>query len=115
MIIKNDIEKFRSIKPSTFRFLKAISLVRDVGAYGSTAYKIEIILCRMAGDVVEDLKVIFTGAVDIKINQIESLFGMFLTIEDIRGRQLEGVSYHVCEEENNTFSFDCSDFHVEVL
>lgn len=115
MIIENDIEKFRSLKPSTFRFLKAINLVRDVGAYGSTPFKIEMMLCRVSGDVTEDLRVRFTGAVDIKINRIESMFGMFLTIEDIRARQLEGLSYHVSEQENDTFSFDCNGFHIELL
>lgn len=115
MKIHNDIDKFIGAKPAQYPFLKTISFSRSVDCRGATAYEIEIVLTKIFGCRTEDLKAKFSNAVDIKIGEVESMFGMLLDIEDVIGNQIEGVAYRVSELENNTFSFACSDFFVEVM
>lgn len=115
MKIHNDIEGFVKINPVLYRFLKAISFSRQVGVQGCTRYNVEIVLSKISGDEFEDIRVRCINAVDIKIGEIESMFGMWLGIEDIGSGQIEGVSYQISERENNTFSFACSDFFVDLI
>lgn len=115
MTIHNDIEKFIGVKPAFYRFLKAISFVRDVSTQGCTGYDIEIVLSKISDGKTEDMKVRCINAADIKIGKIESMFGMLLDIEDVGSSQLEGISYLISEQENNTFSFGCSEFYVEIM
>ncbi len=115
MTIHNDVEKFIAIRPVLYRFLKELRLRRKISPLGSSGYDVEIVLSKISDGEVENMKVRCANASNIKIGDIESMFGMLLEIDDISGHQLEGVSYRISEQENNTFSFDCSDFHVDLL
>lgn len=115
MKIHNDIEEFVKVNPVLYRFLKGISFSRQIGVQGCTGYSVEIVLSKISGDDFEDIRIRCINAVDIKIGEIESMFGMWVGIEDIGFSQLEGVSYRVSERENNTFSFACSDFFVDLI
>jgi hypothetical protein len=73
------------------------------------------VLTKISGNATESLSFKFVNAIGIKLGEIESMFGMLLDIEDVTGDQIEGVSYRVSEQENNAFSFGCSDFFVELV
>ncbi len=115
MIIHNDIEKVNAIKPNLYRFLKKIGFSRSVDEQGCTRYDVEMIVSNIRDNGVSDLKMRCLGATSISIGNIESMAGMLLDIEDISTYQLEGVRYRITEQEENTFSFDCSDFYIELI
>jgi len=74
---------------------------------------VDIILSKISENTVEDLRVRCINAFDIKIGDIESMFGFYVEIEDIRSRQLEqleGGTYRVVEQEEGAFSFYCDEF-----
>jgi len=114
-MIYNNINQFVSLKPAYYRFLKAIHFTRNISAEGCSRYDVEIIVGKLSGDQVEDLRLRCTNALEIKIGDIESMSGLRLEIEDIKNRQLEGVSYRITEQEEDSFSFNCSEFYVELM
>jgi hypothetical protein len=113
MIIHNDIDAFDRLGVTDYRYLKAIALSRKIGADGCSRYEMDIVLSKVSANEARDLHVRFLNAVGIKIGDIESMFGMQISIVDAGRDQWEGVSFRVSEEENSTFSFACSDFFVE--
>jgi len=115
MTIHNDIEEFIAIRPALYCFLKELRFKRNISFHGCSGFDIEIVLSKAIDREVEDMKVRCTNASNIKIGDIESMFGILLDIEDISDRQLEKVSYRISDQEDNTFSFDCSDFYVDFL
>lgn len=115
MTIHNDIDQFIGLKPALYQFLKTVHFTREINLQGCLNYDVEIILSKIANGKIEDLKVRCTNVVDIKIGEIDSMFGMLLDIEDVSNDHHEGISYRISEQENNTFSFSCGDFYVELI
>jgi hypothetical protein len=115
MIVYNDIEEFISLKPAHYRFLKTINLTRTISKEGCGRFDVDIILSKVSENTVEDLRVRCINSFDIKIGDIESMFGFHIEIEDIRSRQLEGGKYRIVEQEENAFSFYCDEFFAELI
>lgn len=114
-MIYNDINEFVNLKPAHYRFLRAINFTRNISTEGCSKYDVEIIVSKLSGDKVENLRLRCMNALEIKIGDIESMSGLHLEIEDIKNCQLEEVSYRITEQEGNSFSFNCSEFYVELL
>jgi hypothetical protein len=115
MIIHNNIDKFHALMPVSYYFLIAISLKREFSFEEFSPPTIEFTLSKVSSGKTEDMKVHCTNARDIKIGDIESLHGIQLEIYDVSSHQLEGILYKVMDEENNAFSFFCSDFYIEII
>lgn len=116
MMVHNDIAAFIGLKPVTYRFLKSISLSRNISHEGCTNYDLELVLGKLLdGDGIEYLKVFSTGVTEINIGEIGGMFGLLVNIEDIRDRQLEGISFRISEQENNAFSFNCANFYASLI
>lgn len=113
MIIRNDVEKFIGLRPSTYRFLKSISLSRSVSAEECSRYDVEIVLRKISSAKTEDLVIRCLDAIDVRIGEIEGMFGMQIEIEDVSHWQNEGVNFKIYERENSAISFGCREFFVE--
>lgn len=114
MIIRNNIKELSSIHSASYCFLKQICLEREVAPEGMTSYQVKIVLSRILGNEMDDMTIICGGAFNIKIGDINGMFGMLLDIEDIKLHQIEGAAYRVTEQENNAFSLLCNEFQVEL-
>ncbi len=108
------INDFIAFNSRYFKFLKSISLTRDVSPESCSRYDIEIVLCKLDGND-QQLRIKFKSAFDIKLNRLEGLSGLLVDIEDVSGMQLEGGKYRVVEQEERIFSFYCEDFFTELI
>ena len=114
-MIYNDISEFISIKPAYFRFLKSINFSRTVGRDGCGRFDVELIVSKISGEKVEDLRIRCTGVFDLNIRNIESVSGLQIEIEDASSTQIEGASYKVVELEEGALSFYCDEFFAELI
>lgn len=115
MKIEDDIQAFGAFQHSQFRFLKSVSFSRDVGPNGSSNYEVEVVLSRGAVAHEQDLRLRCTGATDVKLGDINGMHAILLSIRDINSRQLEGIRFRVVEGENDSFSFNCASFSLELI
>ncbi|ALE39116.1 hypothetical protein KQY10_01545 [Leptospira interrogans] len=110
------IEEFIKLKPESYTYLKSLNLNRNIEDSSSNMnYEVEMIFNKAIGHSSEKLKIKFTNVVNLKVGDLNDLFGFFLMITDIRDWQHEGVKYRVTEEEYSAFSFNCGEFYAEVL
>lgn len=112
-MIYNSVEEFVALQPRYYRFLKSINLKRNISDDDCSLYEVEIVLSKL-GDAA-DLRVRCTNAFDIKMANIEGMPGLFIDIEDVRVKQLEGGAYRVYEQEEDAFSFYCEEFFAELI
>ncbi len=113
MIIYNDISEFIKLKPSRFNFLQELKFTRDINTNGCSTYSAEIILCQLVNYSIKKIFVHCEGVVDIKLGDIEGMYGMLLEIEDVKSKQLENICFKLTEQENESFSFLCNTFCIE--
>ena len=114
-MICNDIEEFIALKPAYYRFLRSINFNRTVGPDGCGRFDVDIILSKIYGEDIENLRLRCTGVFDISVKNIESMSGLQIDIEPIQDRQIEGASFRVLEQEENAFSFFCDEFFVDLI
>jgi hypothetical protein len=112
-MITKKINDFIALKPRYFKFLKSISLTRDISQETCQRYNIEIVLSQPEANN-HELHINFKNAFNIKLNRLEGLFGLLVDIEDISNMQLEGGRYRVIDQEGDVFSFYCEDFFAEL-
>jgi hypothetical protein len=110
MIIKNDVAKFEEIRRSDYSYLKAISFVRDFDE--SPAYRGEIVLASLGEN--GEMRIEFMAASEVKIGNITHMHGILVEIEDVSSWHWEDVSFRIRDVEEDSFSFLCSDFSVEI-
>jgi hypothetical protein len=108
------INDFIALKPRYFKFLKSISLTRDVSQESCSRYDVEIVLSQLEGSD-HQLRIKFKNAFDIKLNRLEGLLGLLVDIEDVSNMQIEGGKFRVVEQEEQVFSFYCEDFFTELV
>ncbi|GHU12335.1 hypothetical protein FACS1894185_6670 [Betaproteobacteria bacterium] len=111
MMIKNDVAKFEEMRRTDYSYLKAISFVRDFDE--SSAYRGEIVLASL--DENGDMLIEFANAIGVKIGNITHMHGVLVEIEDVSSWQWEGVLFRIRDVEEDTFSFLCGDFSVEIV
>jgi hypothetical protein len=113
-IIHNNIDKFIALKPRYYKFLKTINFTRNISAKSGSRYDVELILSKLlVGE--DDLRIRFKNVFDIKIGCLEGVLSLYIEIEDIKDRQLEGGVYKVVEKEELAFSFYCEEFVAELI
>ncbi|MDD1606662.1 MAG: hypothetical protein LUP96_08215 [Methylococcaceae bacterium] len=113
-IIHNNVDKFIALKPRYYKFLKTISFTRNISTESDSRYDLELILSKLlVGE--DDLRIRFKNVFGIKIGCLEGMFGLYIDIEDVSDRQLEGGTYRVVEQEEQTFSFYCEEFIAELI
>lgn len=110
MMIHNSIKDFYDLKPAAFKFLKSVNFTRNISKNGCTDYEAEITLYDVNTN--RQLKMHFSTVTDIQLGNIEGMFGLIIEIKNIKDRQIENASFRVTEEENDIFSFNCSDFYI---
>lgn len=98
-----------------FGYLEGININREISDGESSEYSVELKLCSSPSMwLKEQLVIQFFGVRNLKLGNIEGLYKLFVEIELIKDHQLENLNYRVVESENNTFSFQCSDFNFTV-
>jgi hypothetical protein len=113
-VIHNNVDEFIALQPRNYYALKNISFTRDLSAEKCSRYDVELILSKLLKGE-DDLRVRFKNAFDIKLGCIEGVPGLFIEIEDVSDRQLEGGTYRVVEQEEKAFSFYCEEFIAEFI
>ena len=115
MKLANDTQAFDAFQHSDFRFLKSMSLSRNVGPNGCSNYDVEVVLSRAAADSEQDLRLTCAGASDVKLGDLNGMYAALLSIRDVSSQQLEGINFRVVEGENDSFSFSCESFSLELI
>jgi hypothetical protein len=57
----------------------------------------------------------FSGVVDFKSTNLDSLCALLITIVDVSANQMEEINYKVKEDEYELFSFWCKDFEYSLM
>lgn len=114
-MIYNNVAEYILMKPAHFRFLKSVNFTRVVSRDGCGRFDVELVISKISGEKLENLQLRCTGVFDININDIESVSGLQIEIEDVSRRQIEGASFKVLEVEEGAFSFYCEEFFAELL
>ena len=107
------IDQYFALKPSSFRFLKALSLERQLDSGAAGDYSLRIELTAQPSMDSDRLILRFEGVRNLRFGELEGLLGLLVEIRDAGQEGLEGVRYRVVESEEETFAFDCSDFSFE--
>ncbi|EDT6694646.1 hypothetical protein AH716_004384 [Salmonella enterica subsp. enterica] len=111
----NEINTFRSLYDLQFKYLQSIACERSVDASSDGTYQIILVLSRYDDIYPKRMRMVFEGAIDVKIGDINGLWGMLIDIEDIKNNGLENIYFIVREIEYNTFSFMCKSFNTELI
>jgi hypothetical protein len=114
MIINSNIKNFLTLTPQEYCFLKSMSIDRKISDEVYHKYDIELVLSKRPSSGSGDLRIKCTNAFDIKINNIEGLPGLLVEIKDVSANQIEGARFRVIEQEENAFSFYCSEFSAAI-
>lgn len=112
MLIRNNIEQF-SARSSTWYF-KSLCVQRELDPWNVVSYVVEIVLSDGLDENSDVMQLKCWNVRDMQIPQIDGLFSLCLSIEDVRDRQLEGISYRVCDLVDDVFTFFCSDFECQI-
>ena len=86
-------------------FLEEMRLYREVTSHSISNFNIDIVLRKISGASASTQKISFFNAIEVKIGDIQSMQGLDIQIKDVRDRQLEGISYHLSDQEGDVFSF----------
>ena len=78
---------------------------REVAGHSISYFNVDIVLRNISGSSSSSLKITFLNAIEVKIGDIQSMQGLDIQIKDVRDRQLEGISYHLSDQEGDVFSF----------
>ncbi|MFT5429575.1 MAG: hypothetical protein ACI9OJ_000246 [Myxococcota bacterium] len=111
-MIDEQLRDYEALKPWTFLFLDAFSLERDLDGAHDSPYRLRIRLAQAVDDNTERLEVEFVGVRGLKCGELDRPFNSHLQILDVSQDQLDGISFRVVEEENEMFSFWCSNFRI---
>jgi hypothetical protein len=116
MIIQNDIEKFIALKPLEYHILKSINISRNFDDIDGVnlKYNVDIILIK---DFYNNngLKIHCINVFYIRIEGMNGVGGISLDIKNARSWQIEGARFHIEDNEEDSFSFYCEDFFVELV
>lgn len=97
-----------------YGFWEKINLYRDVSSECG-AYNLEIVLSEYPFEWnATKLVLLFTEVKQLEMGDINNLFQLVISIDDIRQFQMERIGYAVREIEYDCFSFMCNDFIIEL-
>jgi hypothetical protein len=108
------IENFCRLNPELYGFLETFELHRKVESEGSSDFSI-VILLRRSDFAANRLMLTFEGVRGVKINYLEGLVSLAVSVNSIRDDQQEGLNYRVTEVEEEAFSFFCASFRASIL
>lgn len=115
-IEEEKIEHYYSLKPISYPILVKFELKQN-SIIGETP-TIDVLVVMLSRDKHEpkSLNLFFEGVRELSLNQPSlSEFNIpFIKIDSIKDSQWEGLTYKVKDEEEDTFSFLCKNFEVDV-
>ncbi len=112
--LNNTITEFDRIQ-NEFGYLLSFEFSREVSERGCTDYSVKAVLCNYPDDRNAKLLLEFTGVRNLKFGNLEGFVKNFINVSDISAHQIEGLTYSVKEEENETFSFSCQSFCYQIM
>lgn len=99
-----------------FSYLKSVNISRDIQGDDCSLYTLNITLYNGTYSKSPNVLLItFENIRNLKIGNIEGLWGLLFRVTDISQDQMEGINYKVIEEENEVISFFCEGFYFEVI
>lgn len=110
MTVKEIYEKNKSCS-----YIHDIFISRNINDEGAESYTLDLVLCEFPNyDKSSLLSIRFRGVFDIKIDKIDGLYKVILSINDISENQIEGAKFRVIDISGNNISFLCHSFEIEV-
>ncbi len=99
-------------KNKSYSYIQNFSLTRKIDDEGATPYVLDLALCEFPnyGDTLLHLQ--FSGVLDIKIDTLDGLYNVILSIDDISANQMEGINYRVVDVSGNNLSFLCREIEI---
>ena len=108
------ISEFNALQKK-FGYLQTISLRRDIYENNCSKYLLELILSAYpSSQRNKKFEINFSGVRGFNISNIDGLIAISINIADISTDQMEEINYYVKEDENDLFSFYCSNFNFNV-
>jgi hypothetical protein len=95
-----------------FGFLQSFHLYRD--EEDADLCNLDIVLgVRQSPE--KKLLIHFSGVIDFRSGNLDSLYTLFINITDVSADQMEGINYRIREDEFELFSFRCNNFEFQLV
>jgi hypothetical protein len=111
------LEAYDAFRQAQYGFVQSFNVEKRKGDSGYLQCNVELILVSDFDFVAErpHLKLKFIQVTDLRVEDLNSTFGVLLNIYDISANQLEDQNFKVIDEENKMISLSCNDFECCIV
>ena len=113
MVKHSDIETFDACRYAKFKLIKSFFIRKTFDCDSLASCEVEVFLVENSDEYSNGIRICFLGAKEIKIGDLNGTVVTMISIKDISDWCLEGVRYHVIDDESSCFSLRCSDFSFD--
>jgi hypothetical protein len=104
------LDEYKASRPSAFKFIKVVSVVREFDDVPSI--RLDVTLAERPEASAPRRSLVFHDVHELRVKDLDALVGVQLEIRSMRGDGLEGIRYKVLDVEHELLSFVCGDFDV---
>ena len=108
-----EMEVYKKIKE--YPYLCKVCMERKIIEKECLDYNLKLEFCDYPNYCCENkLSIIFSDVQDFQMKNLDGLFRVCISINDLKERQLEKKKYFIKEEEEDIFSFYCSSIEIDI-
>lgn len=115
MIIQDNIDEYNALKPHNFQILQSTSIWRNSPVNANSKVNINIILDSTEEKKAGSLHLEFREVFGLNLDHIEGASYFWMSIDDVRGDQIEGAKFRVDELADHVIAFYCRTFQAQIL